>query len=167
MIILLLIIENAILSRSKSADKRMNKYCCGRATMVIRHTLTILFVVVAEILFGSLSILYAEELRNTTTTQNKQKMLCEEDVSRFCGDIRPGEGRIVKCLKEHESVLSSDCKMELAELAPLNNEKVSSKNALADAGTATIQSSGDAGGCLRELDISKLNRLRRSEAYSY
>jgi hypothetical protein len=35
---------------------------------------------------------------------------CATDKENFCKGIQPGEGRIVKCLKEHEAQLSSDCK---------------------------------------------------------
>ena len=35
---------------------------------------------------------------------------CKEDVSKYCGEVRPGEGHIFTCLKEHESDLSADCR---------------------------------------------------------
>ncbi len=38
------------------------------------------------------------------------KAACEDDVMQFCKDVKPGGGRIVKCLKEHENELSPDCK---------------------------------------------------------
>lgn len=34
---------------------------------------------------------------------------CAEDVKRLCAGIKPGEGRIVQCLKEHAQDLSSTC----------------------------------------------------------
>jgi hypothetical protein len=34
---------------------------------------------------------------------------CEGDVQRLCKDVQPGEGRVIKCLKEHEKELSPDC----------------------------------------------------------
>jgi hypothetical protein len=39
---------------------------------------------------------------------------CQDDVQKFCYDVQPGEGRIAKCLKEHKSEMSSECKEELA-----------------------------------------------------
>jgi hypothetical protein len=33
----------------------------------------------------------------------KEKGPCREDVKKFCGEIKPGGGAIVKCMKEHES----------------------------------------------------------------
>ena len=38
---------------------------------------------------------------------------CRNDVPKFCKDIRPGEGRIVQCLKGHENELSPQCKAGL------------------------------------------------------
>lgn len=35
---------------------------------------------------------------------------CAEDTAKFCKDIKPGEGRVKACLKEHEKELSQACK---------------------------------------------------------
>ncbi len=39
--------------------------------------------------------------------------VCEDDVLRFCADVKPGSGRIIKCLIEHEGELSSGCKTKI------------------------------------------------------
>ena len=39
----------------------------------------------------------------------KGKGPCAEDAAKFCKDIKPGEGRIMACLKEHEKELSKAC----------------------------------------------------------
>lgn len=39
---------------------------------------------------------------------------CKDDVANFCKDVKPGEGRVAKCLKEHEGALSAGCK-DMAE----------------------------------------------------
>src|ERR1700690_1098067 len=36
--------------------------------------------------------------------------VCKDDVSKLCKDVLPGQGNILKCLKEHETVLSAPCK---------------------------------------------------------
>ena len=38
---------------------------------------------------------------------------CEDDVLRLCAGVKPGGGRIIKCLKEHESELSAECKTKM------------------------------------------------------
>jgi hypothetical protein len=35
---------------------------------------------------------------------------CDEDAKRLCPDVKPGEGRIAKCLKQHKDELSPGCK---------------------------------------------------------
>ena len=35
---------------------------------------------------------------------------CAEDTAKLCKDIRPGEGRLVKCLRAHDAELSEACK---------------------------------------------------------
>ena len=38
---------------------------------------------------------------------------CKNDVSQFCKDTKPGRGRVLKCLKQHEDELSADCKQAM------------------------------------------------------
>ena len=40
---------------------------------------------------------------------------CKEDIKKFCADVKPGEGRIAKCLKEHKAELSTECKRKSEE----------------------------------------------------
>jgi SET domain-containing protein len=35
---------------------------------------------------------------------------CAEDAAKLCKDVKPGGGRLAKCLKEHEKDLSPQCK---------------------------------------------------------
>lgn len=37
------------------------------------------------------------------------KLACIEDVKRVCPTVRPGDGRILQCLQEHEQDLSEGC----------------------------------------------------------
>lgn len=41
---------------------------------------------------------------------------CADDIASFCKDVKPGGGRIILCLKQHEGELSSVCKDKLQEL---------------------------------------------------
>jgi hypothetical protein len=40
---------------------------------------------------------------------------CADDVAKFCKDVKPGEGNIAKCLKEHAAELSPGCKDSIVE----------------------------------------------------
>ena len=38
---------------------------------------------------------------------------CAQDAKKFCGDVQPGGGRIVKCMKDHEADLSPACQSQM------------------------------------------------------
>jgi phage host-nuclease inhibitor protein Gam len=38
---------------------------------------------------------------------------CKDESKKFCKEIKPGQGRIVSCLKSHEAELSDTCKASL------------------------------------------------------
>ena len=38
------------------------------------------------------------------------KKTCQGDVTRLCKSVRAGGGRILQCLREHESDLTADCR---------------------------------------------------------
>jgi Cysteine rich repeat len=38
---------------------------------------------------------------------------CSEDLHKLCPDTKPGQGRLVRCLREHESELAPACKEAL------------------------------------------------------
>jgi hypothetical protein len=38
---------------------------------------------------------------------------CGDDVGRLCGDVAPGEGRRIRCLRQHESELSDACRQAM------------------------------------------------------
>jgi Cysteine rich repeat len=37
---------------------------------------------------------------------------CKPDVEKFCQDVQPGGGRIIQCLRQHETELSDACKAQ-------------------------------------------------------
>ena len=38
---------------------------------------------------------------------------CKKDLDLFCKGVQAGEGRIIRCLKEHEAQVSAPCKASL------------------------------------------------------
>lgn len=49
--------------------------------------------------------------------QGKGEGACAPDAKKFCGDVKPGGGRVLKCMKSHEAELSPACKSELKAAA--------------------------------------------------
>lgn len=40
---------------------------------------------------------------------------CEADADKFCLDVQPGEGRLINCIKKHESKVSQACTSALKQ----------------------------------------------------
>ena len=40
---------------------------------------------------------------------------CRADAAKLCKDVKPGGGRVLQCLKQHESELSAPCRERLVE----------------------------------------------------
>jgi hypothetical protein len=40
---------------------------------------------------------------------------CEDDVFKLCGNVQPGGGRILSCLKQHEQELTPDCRSQMQQ----------------------------------------------------
>ena len=38
---------------------------------------------------------------------------CADDVQKLCKDVKPGEGRIIGCLKDNSDRLSNECRDKL------------------------------------------------------
>ena len=61
-----------------------------------------LFLVVLCV--GGWSSAYAEE----------QKLACSEEIAQYCKGVKPGGGRLLVCLKEHEKDLTPSCREKIA-----------------------------------------------------
>ena len=47
--------------------------------------------------------LFEEKVKNLSKS-------CKEDIQKYCSDLKPGEGKIMKCLRENETNLTLECK---------------------------------------------------------
>jgi hypothetical protein len=45
----------------------------------------------------------------------EEELPCAEEIAKYCKEVKPGGGRILKCLDEHEKELSVSCKRKLEE----------------------------------------------------
>jgi hypothetical protein len=40
---------------------------------------------------------------------------CREDLTKYCADIKPGQGRLIQCIEKNDANISSRCKQALKE----------------------------------------------------
>jgi len=58
---------------------------------------------------------------------------CAKDVKSFCGDVKPGGGKVKACVKEHFSDLSTDCQVAIVKAAAVGRAcKADAKKLCAD-----------------------------------
>ena len=53
-------------------------------------------------------------MQATITAANDRP--CRKDIEQFCADIRPGDGRMAKCLRSHHGELSPECRARGKEI---------------------------------------------------
>ncbi len=68
--------------------------------------------------------------------REQQPRACRDDVQKFCGQVKPGEGRVVRCMKENENNFSPACKTEMEKRRKQAGEK---RDALREACTADAE----------------------------
>jgi len=44
-----------------------------------------------------------------------EEMPCAEEIAKYCKEMKPGGGRILNCLDEHQKELSDSCRRKLEE----------------------------------------------------
>ncbi len=54
-------------------------------------------------------------LMGTASAEQEGGRPCSDDAAKLCKGVKPGEGRIVNCLKEHKDQLSPACKEHIAK----------------------------------------------------
>jgi hypothetical protein len=63
------------------------------------------------------------EMREEVRDEAKIRKACRDDAAKFCKDIDPKQGGVVKCLKEHANGLSAACR-ESIKVADVEKKKM-------------------------------------------
>lgn len=66
----------------------------------------VLAVTVSLLVVSSFS--FAEDLTRTGP--------CEKDIKMFCKNVKPGKGRILRCMRQYETYLSTSCIDHISEV---------------------------------------------------
>jgi len=70
-----------------------------------------------------LSVSCRKKLEESKKKLMEAQQACTEDMGKFCKDVQPGGGRILKCLREHTQELSSACRQEIEKTKGKVQEK--------------------------------------------
>ena len=73
-----------------------------------------------------LSVSCKKKLEESKERLMKVQQACTGDVEKFCKDVQPGGGRILKCLREHAQELSPACGQEIEKTRGKVQEKQNS-----------------------------------------
>jgi hypothetical protein len=55
-------------------------------------------------------VLFTAGVAADAGAQQRSEGPCAGDVKKFCGDVKPGQGAIAKCMKAHQAELSPACR---------------------------------------------------------
>lgn len=69
----------------------------------------VLAVAGAALALGAASAFAAEDIVESA------RVACQSEISTFCKDVTPGEGRILDCLSAHQDKLSNRCTYGVAD----------------------------------------------------
>ncbi len=56
-----------------------------------------------------------KQLESGTARAKAAREACKGDIEKWCKDVSPGGGRILKCLEDHQAELSAECKTHVGK----------------------------------------------------
>ena len=124
------------MSRIAAGTSRQDHRSRGRAGLIAKGALGILLASLAAFPAGAQEMSKAE-LRALF-------LACRPDYQQFCSGMKPGDGAIVACLRQHQSELSQGCR-DAAEKAKAEKSAATTTTA-ANASPASASAAGDTPG---------------------
>jgi len=64
---------------------------------------------------ADLSAACKDRVQAAQTHAQETRQACQSDAAKFCADVSAGRGAVAKCLRQHESELSAECKASLPQ----------------------------------------------------
>ncbi|KHD90027.1 MAG: hypothetical protein OM95_00440 [Bdellovibrio sp. ArHS] len=56
-------------------------------------------------------------------TMKEVREACHDEMQKFCGDMKPGKGRMMKCMKENKEKFSAACQEEMASAKEMRKKR--------------------------------------------
>ncbi len=66
---------------------------------------------------SELSAVCRDKVKVVVQRLEEAKQICSKDIEKFCAGVKPGGGRLIKCLKPHMDELTPACREELQSFA--------------------------------------------------
>jgi len=67
---------------------------------------------------ADLSAACKDRIQEAQTRAQETRQACQSDAAKFCADVSAGRGGVLRCLRQHESELSAECKASLPQVRP-------------------------------------------------
>jgi hypothetical protein len=83
----------------------------GRLSASRQNEVTIMLI--RKLIVASLLSLALSSLPGSAQAQDGPLAFCKADAARLCPGVKPGGGKLLGCLKQHESEVSIGCAKEL------------------------------------------------------
>ncbi|WP_421995316.1 cysteine rich repeat-containing protein [Reyranella sp.] len=84
----------------------------------MKQHVPMLTLAIVVVMAGSPWSTVQSQQRAPSPNVEKLREACGSDVQRLCAGTRPGGGRLLQCIRSHQSDLTVECKAALAEAAP-------------------------------------------------
>ncbi len=115
----------------------------------------------AILLFSLLILPVAATTANAEERQQHREGPCQNDVKRLCGQVEPGDGRIAKCIKEHENEVSAECRQRIdAVKQKISEAKDACKDDVEKFCKGVQPGQGNIVRCLKEHEASLSEKCR-------
>jgi len=118
----LLLLDSIQDPQNLGALLRSGCFLGAKGVLVPKDRAAAVTATVIKVAAGAASLIPVVQVTNLVRTIKKMKDkakevadACKGDAEKVCKDVKPGEGRILKCLKQHETELSPSCKEQLTQ----------------------------------------------------
>jgi hypothetical protein len=113
--------ETLVDTVAKRCEKELKEFC-AKVTPAGRGTiLACLYAYQDKLSARCEYALYdaGAQLEHAVATLTYLTNECGDDLRKHCGAIKPGEGRVIDCIKKNEKALSSRCSQAIKDTAKL------------------------------------------------
>ncbi len=108
--------ETLVDTVAKGCEKELKEFC-AKVTPGEGRVLACLYAYQDKLSGRCEYALYdaGAQLENAVAALTYLTNECDDDLEKYCGTIKPGEGRVIECMKKHEKTLSRRCSQAIKD----------------------------------------------------